>query len=175
MNLKIPIMIGFAKITDYANLKIVLAEEGLIMFQTEYTLVLVKPDGIQSHHLGEIITRIERKNYQITALKMIEASENQLRRHYSDKVNQSFFPELIHYMQEGPIAGIVVAGTNVVKEIRKVAGVTNPGDATVGTIRADFGREWPDGVMRNVVHTSDSAANAQREIQIWFPELKLSK
>ena len=145
------------------------------MVKDEYTLVLVKPDGVKTRHIGEIITRIERKNYQIIALKMIEASEDQLRRHYSDKVDQSFFPELIHYMQEGPIVGIVVAGTNVVKEIRKMAGATNPGDATPGTIRADYGREWPDGVLRNVVHTSDSVVNAQREIKIWFPELKLSK
>lgn len=139
----------------------------------EKTLVLVKPDGVKARHIGDIISRIERKGYQIVALKMIQPSENQLRQHYFDKVDQPFFPELLNYMMEGPIAGVVVAGTNVVQTIHKMAGATNPSEAAWGTIRGDYGREWPDGVLRNVIHTSDSVANAQREIKIWFPELTL--
>lgn len=134
------------------------------------TLVLVKPDGVKAQHIGDIITRIEHKGYKIEALKMINATKEQLAKHYQDKVNAPFFPELVSYMQEGPIAGIIVAGTNVVPIIHKMAGATNPGEADWGTVRGDFGREWPDGNLRNVIHTSDSPSEAEREISIWFPE-----
>ncbi|MEK1362780.1 nucleoside-diphosphate kinase [Limosilactobacillus fermentum] len=124
----------------------------------EWTLVLVKPDGVKKRHVGEVITRIERKGYQIIDLKMIEPTEDKLRQHYADKVNEPYFAGLMSYMTEGPIVGIIVAGA------------TNPVEAAWGTIRGDFGREWPDGNLRNVVHTSDNPANAKREIEIWFPE-----
>ena len=136
----------------------------------EWTLVLVKPDGVKNRHVGEVITRIERKGYQIIDLKMIEPTENKLRQHYADKVNEPYFAGLMSYMTEGPIVGIIVAGTNVVKAIHRMAGATNPVEAAWGTIRGDFGREWPDGNLRNVVHTSDNPANAKRETEIWFPE-----
>lgn len=146
------------------------AKERMMTMAEEWTLVLVKPDGVKNRHVGEVITRIERKGYQIIDLKMIEPTENKLRQHYADKVNEPYFAGLMSYMTEGPIVGIIVAGTNVVKAIHRMAGATNPVEAAWGTIRGDFGREWPDGNLRNVVHTSDNPANAKWEIEIWFPE-----
>ena len=134
------------------------------------TLVLVKPDGVKGQHIGDIITRIEHKGYQIAALKVIQATKEQLEAHYEDKVNAPFFPELFSYMQEGPLVGVIVTGTNVVSIIHRMAGATNPSQADWGTVRGDFGREWPDGNLRNVIHTSDSPSEAEREISIWFPE-----
>ena len=146
------------------------AKERMMTMAEEWTLVLVKPDGVKNRHVGEVITRIERKGYQIIDLKMIEPTEEKLRQHYADKVNEPYFAGLMSYMTEGPIVGIIVAGTNVVTAIHRMAGATNPVEAAWGTIRGDFGREWPDGNLRNVVHTSDNPANAKREIEIWSPE-----
>ena len=143
------------------------------MVKDEYTLVLVKPDGVKTRHIGDIITRIERKGYNIEALKMINPSEEKLRQHYFDKVDKPFFPELLEYMTEGPIVGIVVSGTNVIQAIHNTAGATNPGEAEWGTIRGDYGREWPDGNLRNIIHTSDNVNSATREIGIWFPEFDI--
>ena len=145
------------------------------MVKDEYTLVLVKPDGVKTRHIGDIITRIERKGYKIEALKMIEPTEEKLRQHYFDKVDKPFFPELLEYMTEGPIVGIVVSGTNVIHAIHNMAGATNPGEAEWGTIRGDYGREWPDGNLRNIIHTSDNVDSASREINIWFPEFEIDK
>jgi len=142
------------------------------MVEDEYTLVLVKPDGVKTRHIGDIITRIERKGYRIEALKMINATQDELERHYYDKTDKPFWPEILTYMMEGPIVGMVVSGTNVVEAIHNMAGATNPGQAEWGTFRGDFGREWPDGVLRNVIHTSDTVDGAAREIKIWFPEFK---
>ncbi len=63
---------------------------------------------------------------------------------------------------------MVVTGTNIVKNFRAMAGVTNPSEAAPGTIRGDYGRDWEDGAVRNIVHSSDSVENAEREISIWF-------
>ncbi|WP_242361504.1 nucleoside-diphosphate kinase [Limosilactobacillus antri] len=145
------------------------------MVKDEYTLVLVKPDGVKTRHIGDIITRIERKGYTIEALKMIIPTEEKLRQHYADKVDKPFFPELLEYMTEGPIVGIVVSGTNVVHAIHNMAGATNPGEAEWGTIRGDYGREWPDGNLRNIIHTSDTVESAQHEIGIWFPEFDIEQ
>ena len=71
----------------------------------ERTLILVKPDGVSSHHVGEIITRIERKGYEIEALKVVSATEDQLKQHYNDKVDKPYFPDMLSYMQSGPIVG----------------------------------------------------------------------
>ena len=140
------------------------------MVKDEYTLVLVKPDGVKTRHIGDIITRIERKGYTIEALKMIIPTEEKLRQHYADKVDKPFFPELLEYMTEGPIVG-----TNVVQAIHNMAGATNPGEAEWGTIRGDYGREWPDGNLRNIIHTSDTVESANHEIGIWFPEFDIEQ
>ena len=46
-------------------------------------------------------------------------------------------------------------------------GATNPLEAAPGSIRGDFGLE----VQTNLVHGSDSAESAAREIGLFFPEL----
>ncbi|MBS0949401.1 nucleoside-diphosphate kinase [Weissella minor] len=134
----------------------------------ERTLILIKPDGVALGHIGEVITRIERKGYQIQDLKVTHATDELLAQHYADKVDQPFYPKMSRYMQEGPIVAMVVSGVNVVPGFRRLAGATSPGEADFGTIRGDFGREWEDGVLRNVVHSSDSEEAAEREIGIWF-------
>ncbi|CAH0416955.1 nucleoside-diphosphate kinase [Periweissella fabaria] len=137
----------------------------------ERTLILVKPDGVSQGHIGEVITRLERKGYRIEALKVTNATRAQLDQHYEDKVDKPFYPEMVKYMQEGPIVAIIAAGISVVSVFRRMAGKTNVSEADFGTIRGDFGREWGDGIIRNVVHSSDSVEHAEREIAIWF-ELK---
>lgn len=137
----------------------------------ERTLVLVKPDGVASGHVGDVISRLERKGYILNALKVMQATEEQLKRHYSDKLDKPYFPELVSYMTSGKIVGIVVSGTNIISTFRRMAGVTNPSEAQPGTIRGDYGREWSDGAILNVVHSSDCVENAENEIKIWFPEL----
>lgn len=137
----------------------------------ERTLILVKPDGVNLGHIGEVITRLERKGFQINALKVTKATKDKLDRHYADLLDKPFFHEIETYMFEGPVVAMIASGTNIISVFRRMAGDTNPSEAAFGTIRGDFGREWPDGFIRNVVHSSDSAESAENEIKIWFPEL----
>ena len=130
----------------------------------EQTLVLVKPDGVAQGHIGEVITRIERRGFTI------EATSAQLHQHYAALVDKPFFPKIERFMTSGPLVAMIVSGFNVIEAVRTMTGATNPGDAAPGTIRGDFGREWADQTIRNVIHSSDSEASAQREIPIWFAD-----
>ncbi|WP_022791006.1 nucleoside-diphosphate kinase [Weissella halotolerans] len=134
----------------------------------ERTLILVKPDGVSQGHIGQVITRLERKGYHIDQLRVAQATDALLRQHYADKLGQPYYDDIVKYMQEGPVVAIVASGTNVIPVFRRMAGNTNPDKADFGTIRGDYGRDWPDGVLRNVVHSSDSVEAAEREIKIWF-------
>lgn len=136
----------------------------------ERILILVKPDGVSLGHIGEVITRLERKGYEIDALKVTRATDNQLQQHYAKLVDKPFFKEIETYMLEGKIVAMIASGTRVIEVFHRMA-ATNPSEAAFGTIRGDLGREWPDGLLRNVVHSSDSVESAEREIKIWFPEL----
>lgn len=136
--------------------------------ETQQTLILVKPDGVSQGHIGEIISRIEHKGYRIDALKVTQATDELLAEHYADKVNKPYHPDMKSYMQEGPIVAIVASGVEIISVFRRMAGATNPSEAAFGTIRGDFGREYADDKLRNVVHSSDSPEAAQREMKIWF-------
>ncbi|MDG3062568.1 nucleoside-diphosphate kinase [Lacticaseibacillus casei] len=136
----------------------------------EQTLVLVKPDGVANGHIGEVITRIERRGFTIEALKVTQATTAQLHQHYAALVDKPFFPKVERFMTSGPLVAMVVSGFNVIEAVRKMTGATNPGDAAPGTIRGDFGREWADQTIRNVIHSSDSEESARREIPIWFAD-----
>ena len=132
----------------------------------ERTYIMIKPDGVQRHLVGEIIKRFETKGYKLVALKLARPSVEHLEAHYADLSDRPFFPALIKYMSSGPVTCMVWEGTNVVLEGRKMLGATKPSDSALGTIRGDFCVD----VGRNVCHGSDSVESAEKEITLWFPE-----
>ena len=136
----------------------------------EQTLVLVKPDGVANGHIGDVITRIEHRGFTIDALNVTHATADQLHQHYAALVGEPFFPRIERFMTGGPMVAMIVSGFNVIEAVRKMTGATNPAEAAPGTIRGDFGREWADKTIRNVIHSSDSETSARREIPIWFPD-----
>lgn len=134
----------------------------------EKTLVLLKPDTVERGLIGEVIARIERKNYVIERLALLRPTDEQLTEHYDELADKPFFPGLVEYMSSGPIVALVVGGDRVIEGIRSLCGVTDPTAAAPGTIRGDFGREWTGGPIKNLIHASDSPESAEREIGIWF-------
>lgn len=136
----------------------------------EHTLVLIKPDGVQRRLIGNVISRFETKGYEVTQLSMTTATGDQLAEHYAEHAAKPFYPSLVDYMSSGPIVAMVVSGHRVIEGVRSVCGTTDPTAAAPGTIRGDLGRDWGDGQILNIVHASDSAKSAEREINIWFNE-----
>jgi nucleoside-diphosphate kinase len=134
---------------------------------TERTLVLIKPDAVERRLIGEIIARIERKGLTIAALELRQVSEQLAAQHYAEHDGKPFFGSLLEFITSGPVVAAIVEGPRAIAAFRQVAGGTDPVDkATPGTIRGDFGLE----TQFNLVHGSDSADSAKREIALWFPD-----
>ena len=131
---------------------------------SERTLVILKPDAVQRGLVGEIIARFERKGFQLSAMKFVQADKELLKLHYEEHKDRPFFPSLVEYLMSGPVVAMVLQGKGVVKGGRNLLGATNPTEAAAGTIRGDLAME----TGRNLCHASDSPDSAAREIKLWF-------
>ena len=130
----------------------------------ERTLVLVKPDAMARGLAGEIVRRIEARGMTLRAAKLIRVSRDLAERHYDEHREKPFFGELVEFITSGPTLALVIEGESAISVVRSTIGVTNPVDASPGTIRGDLALAMPD----NLVHGSDSAESAEREVGMWF-------
>lgn len=131
------------------------------------TLILVKPDAFERGLTGEVIGRFERKGLQLVALKQMHVGVELAEAHYAEHNEKPFFGELVDFITRAPLVAMVLEGAGAVEAARQVIGATNPIEAAPGSIRGDFATE----ITFNLVHGSDSAESAAREIGIFFPEL----
>jgi nucleoside-diphosphate kinase len=136
----------------------------------ERTLILIKPDAVERKLAGEILGRIERRGFQVRAGKLIQVDRTLGETHYAEHREKPFFGELVDFITSGPTWALVVEGEGAIATMRKTIGATNPADAEPGSIRGDLAVAMPD----NLVHGSDSAESAQREIALWFPDDELA-
>jgi len=134
------------------------------MREEERTFVALKPDAVKRGLMGKIIERFENKGLKIIGLKMLQVTNEIAEKHYEEHIGKPFYPGLVKYITSGPIVAMVVQGFDAVASVRQLVGATNPLNADVGTIRADFAQ-----VMQyNVIHASDSVDSGKREIGIYF-------
>ena len=132
------------------------------------TLVLLKPDAVERGLVGEIVSRFERRGLTIDAMQLRTLDKATLATHYAEHQGKPFYADLVELMSRGPVVAMVVAGPDDTWEIlRSMMGATNPRAAAPGTIRGDLGTIFTE----NLIHGSDSAESAAREIQIFFPGL----
>ena len=130
----------------------------------ERTYSMIKPDGVENRHVGEIISRIERAGLTIKKMELTMVTPEQAAENYKEHEGKPFYDGLISYITSGPVVKMVVAGEGAVAVMRKLMGATNCAQAAPGTIRGDFGLT----VDRNVIHGSDSVESAEREIGVFF-------
>ncbi|MED1724216.1 nucleoside-diphosphate kinase [Brevibacillus parabrevis] len=130
----------------------------------EKTFLMVKPDGVQRNLIGEIVSRFEKKGYQLVGAKLMTVSRELAEEHYAEHKERPFFGELVDFITSGPVFAMVWQGNNVISTARAMMGKTNPADAASGTIRGDFATS----VGMNIIHGSDSPESAEREIGLWF-------
>jgi nucleoside-diphosphate kinase len=131
------------------------------------TLILVKPDAFARGLAGEVIARFERKGLKLVVLKQMVVERGLAERHYAEHREKPFFGGLVEFITSGPLIAMILEGYEAVDAARQVIGATNPLEAAPGSIRGDFGLE----VQTNLVHGSDSAESAEREVGLFFPEL----
>tara|TARA_Y100001001_G_C7830397_1_gene246779 strand:+ start:28 stop:477 length:450 start_codon:yes stop_codon:yes gene_type:complete len=130
----------------------------------EKTLVLVKPDGVQRGLVGKIISRLENKGFRLAALKLMNVSRKLAEEHYGEHVDKPFFGNLVRFITSSPIVAMAIEGENAVQVVRTTMGLTNPQEASPGTIRGDFALT----IGMNLIHGSDSGESAVRELDLFF-------
>ena len=130
----------------------------------ERTYIMLKPDALKRGLIGEIISRIEKKGYKITAAKTMQLNEEILKEHYAHLADKPFFPEIVSFMTSGPVLAMIVEGQDVVKGMRILMGATKFEEALPGTIRGDYAF----CTSENLIHGSDSIENAEIEIKRFF-------
>ena len=128
------------------------------------TFFMIKPDGVKRNLIGEVISRVEKKGFKITKIKMMMISKSLAAEHYGEHNDKPFFNDLVEFITSGPVVAMQVEGENVVAQIRNLMGATNPAEADAGTIRAKYGTD----ISMNATHGSDSNENAEIEINFFF-------
>ncbi|RYL93227.1 nucleoside-diphosphate kinase [Sporolactobacillus sp. Y61] len=135
----------------------------------ERTFLMIKPDAVRRGLIGQIIARFEAKGFKMVAGKLMNISDELVRKHYKEHEGRPFYQDLITFMTSGPVFAMVWEGDNIIKLSRLMMGTTDPEEATPGSIRGDFATK----VNRNVIHGSDSSESASREIHLFFSEKEL--
>jgi nucleoside-diphosphate kinase len=128
------------------------------------TLIIFKPDCMEKHHVGNVLDRFEKAGFSIVGCKMTRLTADVLREHYAHVADKPFYPEIEQFMSSRPVIVMALQGVDIVQKVRDLLGPTDSRKAPKGTIRGDFGTE----MMRNVVHASDTAANAKIELARFF-------
>src|SRR5699024_5927065 len=130
----------------------------------EKTFIMLKPDAVKRRLIGEIVSRIEKKGYQITQANLITLDKKVIAEHYAHLLDKPFYPDLESFMTSGPVFGMVIEGENVIAGMRQLMGHTNIYEASPGTIRGDYA----NSMTENIIHGSDSEKAATIEIKRFF-------
>jgi nucleoside-diphosphate kinase len=132
----------------------------------ETTLILCKPDAVSRGLVGEIVGRVERRGYVITAMRMLQLDGDRARKHYAEHAGKPFFNDLVGFITSGPLVAFAVEGEGAIEGCRQLIGATDPRNAAPGSIRADFAQT----IGRNLAHGSDRPESASRELALFFTD-----
>ena len=133
---------------------------------SDRTLVILKPDAVERGLVGQIVSRFEQRTLKVAAMELRTLDVAVLAQHYAEHQGKPFYADLVAFMSRGPVVTMVIEGPeDTFQVVRDMMGATNPRKAAPGTIRADLGIDFTE----NLVHGSDSAESAAREIRIFFP------
>ncbi|MBN2454674.1 nucleoside-diphosphate kinase [Candidatus Woesearchaeota archaeon] len=145
----------------------------------ERTLVVIKPDGVQRKLVGKITARFEDIGLKIVGMKMIWLDRDFSKKHYAAHVKKPFYKYLEDFIVAGPVVAMVLEGVHAVDTVRKHTGATEPFAAAPGTIRGDYAHhsykhsDKKKIAVKNIIHASETSADAKKEISLWFPEKEL--
>ncbi|MBD3166857.1 nucleoside-diphosphate kinase [bacterium] len=135
----------------------------------ERTLCIIKPDGVENKHVGDILTQIEQEGFTILGMKWARLERAAAEHFYAVHRERPFFGELVEYMISGPVVLVALERNDAVNHWRTVIGATDPAEAAEGTIRKLYGVDKG----KNTVHGSDSPENGMIEVGVFFSEREL--
>ncbi len=156
----------------------------------EQTLVLIKPDALLYSLTGFIIERVSAvHNPVIAGAKVVRVSRDLAEEHYANIKGKPFFNATLRYImgelhypaqpEKRRVMAIVYEGEKIVGRVKKYFGPTKPEEAKrlakekgLITLRSQLGyMDYSEGsgeLIDNAVHASGNAADAEREIKLWF-------
>jgi len=130
----------------------------------ETTLVLIKPDAVRRGLSAEILGRFERRGFRLRGLRLMQLDRAVAEQHYAEHRERPFFGELVDFITSGPLVALAIEGQGAVQVVRDMMGATDPTRSAPGTIRGDLAL----ALAENVIHGSDSADSATRELGLFF-------
>ena len=137
----------------------------------EKTYFMIKPDGVARGLTDKIIKMVEAAGLKVEARKEINVTPAQAADLYQPHLGKKFYPGLIKFITSGPVLACLVSGESAISRLRELMGDTDPLAAERGTIRGEL-KEMAvineDGIIKNLVHGSDSPAAVARESAIFF-------
>ena len=134
----------------------------------ERTFAMVKPDAVQDHVVGLILTRIEMESFVICRMELTRLYDLQVDALYGEHIERPFYAALKAFTLSGPVVILMLERDEAAARWRYVMGATDSRNADHRSIRGQFGNK--DGVIyRNAVHGSDGAESAKRELRLFWP------
>ena len=145
----------------------------------EQVLVVIKPEGVKRGIVGKVLTEFHGGGLTLQGLKLVKPSAPLVKKHYEALNGKFFFKQIVDHLtgkfhDGAPVVAMVLKGPHAVKHCRKIAGATNPKEASPTSIRGKYGR-INKGLFENIVHVSSSHEDAEREIKLWFKKSELVK
>jgi len=137
----------------------------------ENSFFMLKPDALARGLEKEIFKRVKAAGLKVLEQKRINMTAEKAADLYSPHLGKSFYPGLLRFITSGPVICCRVKGENAIQKLREIMGATDPRKAEAGTIRGDLKEDNvlnPEGIIKNLVHGSDSFESASRELAIFF-------
>jgi len=132
---------------------------------------MIKPDGVSRGLTETILKRVSDAGLKVEARKQLTLTADQAAELYQPHLGKKFYPGLVRFITSGPVLACIVSGESAISRLRALMGDTDPLAAERGTIRGDLKEAAvinEDGIIKNLVHGSDSPAAAAREAAIFF-------
>ncbi|MBU0687497.1 MAG: nucleoside-diphosphate kinase [Candidatus Margulisbacteria bacterium] len=137
----------------------------------ERTFFMIKPDGVRRELRDEIIKRVKVWSFNIVTSKKLTIAKPLAEKLYAMHRGKPFYDGLVRFITSGPVEVFVLEGDNIIMGLRDLMGTTDPRKAKAETIRGDLREENVlnhEGIIKNLVHGSDSIESAKYEIPIFF-------
>jgi nucleoside-diphosphate kinase len=132
---------------------------------------MIKPDGVGRGLVQEIKTRVEAAGFKFVQSRFLIMPRALAEKLYAVHRDKPFYQGLVNFIVSGEVMVSIVEGEKAITGVRNLMGATDPREASPHTIRGDL-RETnvinAEGIMKNIVHGSDSAESAAYEIPLFF-------
>lgn len=144
-----------------------------------YSFIMLKPDALKRQLVLEIIERLKANDIAIELLDYRYVNQELIFKHYEKviaELGESFQVKATNTFVGKYVIPMIIGSRdkNIILNVRKMIGATDPSKAALGTIRGDLGNDSMEKAMlehrscENLIHASDSYESYLIESELWF-------